>query len=92
MDVTISITPSTVKLGNPVTITYTATECADVTLNIPNFPNPIDLGGGEYISGSMQVLPLTDGGFDVQIVGSGRFGFSNDYMPEITQTAGCTVT
>jgi hypothetical protein len=92
MDVEISISPAAVTLGQPVTITYSATECVDVTLTIDNFPNPIDLGGGESISGSMKVLPLTDGGFNVTITGSGRYGFVNNYVPEITKQASCSVS
>lgn len=91
MDVQISIRETSVTLGNPVTITYSATDCADVTLTIDNFPNPIDLGGGETVSGTMKVLPLTDGQFNVVITGSGRFGFANDYVPEVTKQVSCQV-
>ena len=91
MELQISIRETSVTLGNPVTITYSATNCADVTLTIPNLPNPIDLGGGESVSGTIKVLPLTDGGFTATITGSGRFGFANDYVPEITNQASCQV-
>jgi hypothetical protein len=91
MDVQISISETSVTLGNPVTITYSAEDCADVTLTVDNFPNPIDLGGGESISGTIKLLPLTDGQFNVVITGSGRFGRSNDYMPEITKQVSCQV-
>lgn len=91
MEVSVSISPSTVKLGSPVTITYTSTGCANTYLTIDNFPNPINLGSGD-VSGSMKVLPLTDGRFNVEILGSGRFGQANDYVPEIEQTDSCIVT
>jgi len=90
MDVDISISPSSVALGQPVTITYASNGFADTTLTIDNFPNPIDLGGGD-VSGTMKVLPLTDGGFNVTITGSGRFGAVNDYVPELTKSASCQV-
>jgi hypothetical protein len=92
MDVTVSISPSIVELGKPVTITYSAVDCASVSLSLDNYPAPIDMGGGQTVSGSIKVLPLTDGQFNVTILGSGRFGFANDYVPEITKTASCSVT
>lgn len=91
MDVNVSISPSTVKLGTPVTVTFSSTGCQDVVLSIDNFPNPIYLGSGD-IDGTLKVLPLTDGGFNVEIKGSGRLGAANDYVPEITKTASCQVT
>jgi hypothetical protein len=91
MDVTVSISPSTVVLGQPVTITFDSTGFQDTVLTIDNFPAPIDIGSGD-VSGSIKVLPLTDGQFTVEIKGSGRFGGANDYIPEMTKTASCTVT
>ena len=90
MNVNISISPATVDLGKPVTVTYSSEGFAGTTLTIDNFPNPIDLGAGD-VSGSMKVLPLTDGGFNVVITGSGRFGAANDYVPELTKIASCSV-
>lgn len=92
MQVSVSIKESTVTLGKPVTISYTATDCANVTLTLDNYPNPINLGGGESISGEIKALPLTDGAFNATITGSGRYGFANNYVPEITDSAWCTVT
>jgi hypothetical protein len=92
MDVDVSISPATVRIGQPVTVTYSAVDCADVTLTVPNFPNPIDLGGGESISGSIKLLPMTDGQFTVTVTGSGRFSVYNDYVAEITKDASCSVT
>ena len=91
MKVTVSISPSTVKLGDPVTVTYTSVDCANTTLSVDNFPGPLDLGNGT-VSGTIKVLPLTDGQFNVTITGSGRLGFSNDYLQEITETASCQVS
>ena len=91
MQVSISFDKSTVNLGSPVTVTYSAVDCATVTLTIDNFPNPIDVSGDQVVSGTMKVLPLTDGTFNVQILGSGRYGFDNSYLAEITETATCQV-
>ena len=90
MDVSVSIAPATVNLGQPVTITYSSEGFAGTTLTIDNFPAPIDLGSGD-VSGTMKVLPLTDGGFGVTITGSGLFGAANDYVPVLTKTATCSV-
>lgn len=92
MEVSISFDKDTVKLGSPVTVNYSATDCDDVFLNVDNYAGPIDLGRGPLVSGTIKLLPLTDGQFNVQIVGSGRYGAANDYRPEITQTASCQVT
>jgi hypothetical protein len=91
MNVTISLTPDTVKIGTPVLITYSAEDCADVTLTIDNYPNPIDVGGGDYIDGTMQFLPLTDGVVNVTITGTGRNSVPSDYMPEVTKSASVNV-
>lgn len=92
MQVNISFDKSTVTLGNPVTVTYSAVDCASVTLSIDNFPNPIDVSGGQTVSGTIKVLPLTSGSFNVQILGSGRYGFdTSGYLPEVTETATCQV-
>jgi hypothetical protein len=91
MQVAVSISPATVELGSPVTVSFTSSQCADVTLTIDNFPNPISLGRGD-ISGSIKVLPLTDGTFNVTITGSGKLDNANDYMPVVSQVASCNVT
>ena len=90
MQVEVSISPATVNLGQPVTISYSSSGCADVTLTIDNIPNPIDLGGDE-MSGTFKVLPIIAGIFNVQITGSGKLNAANDYMPEITKNASCQV-
>jgi len=90
MDVSVSITPASVSLGQPVTVTYSSEGFQDTVLTIPNLPAPIDLGSGD-VSGTVRVLPLTDGAFTVEIKGSGRFGGANDYVPELTKTASCSV-
>jgi hypothetical protein len=90
MDVQVHITPASVSLGEPVTINYSSTGFADTVLTIDNLPNPIDLGGGD-VSGSIRVLPVVAGGFNVEINGSGVNGGANDYVPELTKTASCSV-
>ena len=90
MEVSVSISPSTVQLGQPVTVTFTSTGCANTALNIDNFPAPIELGVGN-VSGTIKVLPLTSGQFNIVITGSGRFDMPNDYMPVISDTASCQV-
>ena len=91
MDVTVSISPSTVVLGQPVTVTFSSTGFQTTFLKIDNFPAPINVGSGD-VTGSIKVLPLKDGGFNVEVKGSGRFGGVNDYVPEMTKTASCQVT
>jgi hypothetical protein len=90
MDVQISISPATVNLGQPVTITYSSTGFADTTITLDNFPNPIDLGGGD-VSGTIKVLPLINGAFNAVITGSGVNGGANDYLVQKTQAVSCQV-
>jgi len=90
MDVQVHITPASVNLGEPVTITYSTTGFAGTTLTIDNIPNPIDLGSGT-VSGSLRVLPVTAGGLNVEIKGSGVEDGANDYLAEMTKTAFCQV-
>lgn len=91
MEVSVSISPPTVRLGTPVTVSFTSSGCENVSLVLDNFPNPIFLGKGE-LDGSIKVLPLTDGTFNVEITGSGRLGSSSSYVPEVTKSATCSVT
>jgi len=90
MELQISISPATVNLGQPVTITYYSDGFADTTLTVDNYPNPFDLGGST-VSGTMKILPLTDGTFNVTIKGSGIDGGANDYLSELTKSASCNV-
>ena len=90
MDVSISISPVSVNLGEPVTVTYSSTGFADTTLTVDNLPNPIDLGGGD-VSGSIKVLPVVAGKFTIEIKGSGRFDGANDYLSELTESASCQI-
>jgi hypothetical protein len=90
MDVQVSITPASVNLGEPVTIIYSSTGFADTVLTIDNIPNPIDLGAGD-VSGSIKILPVIAGGFNVEIKGSGVPDAANDYLPELTRTSFCQV-
>jgi hypothetical protein len=69
MQVSLTISPSTINLGEIVTLTYTSTGSDDTQLNADNLVNPIDLGGGD-ISGSIKLLPLASGTFNASIVGS----------------------
>ena len=90
MELQISIRETSVTLGNPVTITYYSEGFADTTLTVDNYPNPFDLGGST-VSGTMKILPLTDGTFNVTIKGSGIDGGANDYLAELVKTASCNV-
>lgn len=90
MELQISIRETSVTLGNPVTITYYSEGFADTTLTVDNYPNGFDLGGST-VSGTMKILPLTDGTFNVTIKGSGIDGAANDYLAELTKSATCTV-
>ena len=90
MELQISIRETSVTLGNPVTITYYSEGFADTTLTVDNYPNSFDLGGST-VSGTMKILPLTDGTFNLTIKGSGIDGGANDYLAELTKSATCTV-
>ena len=90
MDVQVHIAPASVNLGEPVTITYSTIGFASTILTIDNIPTPIDLGSGAA-SGSLKILPVIAGGFNVEIKGSGVEGGANDYLAEMTKLAFCQV-
>jgi len=69
MQVSVTITPTEITLGQTVTVTYTSSGSDDTQLNADNLFNPIDLGGGD-ISGSIKLLPVASGPFNVSIIGS----------------------
>lgn len=89
MEVSISLNKDSITLGEAVTITYAASGFMDIQLTIPNIPT-IDLGGGST-SGTMKVLPLMDGPFQVLISGFGDERTGSDSTCVVTQTASCDV-
>ena len=92
MNVGITVSPQIVKLGEPVTVTYTSIDCAVTTLSVDNYANPIALGNGP-VSGTMKILPLTDGVVNFVITGTGKLFPGNDgSIPEVTCQAICTIT
>jgi hypothetical protein len=89
MQVSVTIAPKTINLGETVTVTYTSSGSDDTQLNADNLFNPIDLGGGD-ISGSIKLLPVTSGSFNVSIVGSAMNNGSGTIM-NLQSTDSCTV-
>lgn len=69
MEVTLSISPSVINLGDTVTLTYTTSGADDTQINADNLFNPIDLGSGDQ-TGTLKLLPLTSGTFNASIIGS----------------------
>jgi len=89
MQVSISISPSQVNLGEPVTVTYTSTGADDTQINADNLFNPIDLGSGDQ-SGTIKLLPVVSGSFNVSIIGSLFFNGSGPIGNQ-QMTASCQV-
>jgi hypothetical protein len=69
MEVTLTISPTEINLGETVTLTYTTTGADDTQINADNLFNPIDLGSGDQ-SGTIKLLPVTNGTFNASIIGS----------------------
>ena len=89
MQVSVSISPKTINLGEPVTVTYTSSGSDDTQLNADNLYNPIDLGGGE-ISGTIKLLPIASGSFNVSSVASAMNNGSGTVM-NLQSADSCTV-
>lgn len=80
MDVSISVSPSTVNLGETVTVTYSCIGALDTQILADNMGGiPIDLGSGDQ-TGTLKLLPLWSGTFNVSITGSGMAGRDSDTM------------
>jgi hypothetical protein len=80
MDVRLSITPATINLGDTVTITYSCTGAQDTQILADNMAGvPMDLGGGDQV-GTLKLLPLWSGTFNVSITGAGIAGRDSDTM------------
>jgi len=90
MKVSISLDKDSIKLGQPVTITYSAQGFMDTQLTIPNIP-VIDLGSGDQ-SGTIKVIPMMDGDFQVSISGNGDARIGSDSTCVVTESATCSVT
>lgn len=71
--VNISISPNTINIGEPVTVTYSTEGFQDTQITLDNLANPIDLGGGDQ-SGSFKTIPIYSGSFSASIVGTGLSG------------------
>jgi|FreactcultuFSWF8_1027224.scaffolds.fasta_scaffold07796_2 hypothetical protein len=69
MEVNLTISPSVINLGETVTVTYTSTGADDTQISADNLATPIDLGAGNQ-SGTIKLLPVISGTFNVSIMGS----------------------
>lgn len=90
MDVSISISPSTVSLGQPVTVTYSSEGFQNVTIQLDNMTNPLTFSGD--VEGSFKTLPIMDGTFNAVITGIGRAIFDNTDMAALSDSAVCIVS
>lgn len=69
MQLTLTIAPSEINLGETVTLTYSTSGADDTQIMADNLINPIDLGSGDQ-SGTVKLLPVVTGAFNASIVGS----------------------
>jgi len=92
MAISISVSPQTINLGETVTITYSSTGALDTQILADNMAGlPIDLGSGDQ-SGSLKLLPLWSGTFNIIITGAGQsFGDSETMGKMQTATASVQV-
>jgi hypothetical protein len=89
MFLNITISPSTITIGQPVTVTYDSEGYQNTTVQMDNLINPISFGGDS--SGSFKTIPLVSGTFNASITGSGRANFdSTDTAQDVVATF-CTV-
>jgi hypothetical protein len=80
MDVSISVSPDTINLGETVTVTYSSTGAQDTQLLADNMANNSqDLGPGDQ-SGTIKLLPLWSGTFNISITGIGMEGRDDSTM------------
>jgi len=91
-----SITASSqsINLGETVTITYSCAGAYNTTIQGDNMPNALDLGAGD-VSGTIKLLPVTDGVFTVYLTAYGvvHQGKGIDNVSGIeTNVASVTVT
>ena len=61
MNVSISFDKDTIKLGQPLTVTYSSEGFQTVTIQLDNLSEPIVFNGD--VDGSFKTLPVMDGVF-----------------------------
>jgi hypothetical protein len=93
MQVSITMTPRVITLGETVTVNYSCIGAQDTQILADNMNGVVmDLGAGDQ-SGTIKFLPTQSGVFVVSITGSGIAGQSGETMGQSrTASAGCTVT
>jgi hypothetical protein len=87
----VSIDKTTVALGQPVVVTYSTEGFGDTQITVTNWTNTIDLGSGDQ-SGTIKILPVSDGEFTVAITGYGDARLGSDSTCALTKSATCIVT
>jgi hypothetical protein len=70
IEISLTVTPTQINLGEIVTVSWTTSGAFDNLLLADNLANQIDLGAGDT-AGTMKFLPVTDGTFNVSVIGVG---------------------
>jgi hypothetical protein len=96
MSFNISITAdkTDIKLGETFTVTYDCAGAYDTTIQGDNMPSALDLGSGD-VSGTLKLLPVTDGEFNVYLTAYGVVNQNKgiDNMSNVeTNVASVTIT
>lgn len=89
MNVSISISPSSIKLGDTVTVTYSSIGFRTTSIILDNLANPLVFNGDA--SGSFKTIPLIDGAFNAVIQGAGRAVFDTSDTGVLENNASCEV-
>ena len=91
MDVSISIAEKSVNLGQPVTVSYSSTGFIESCLVVDFLSTTINLGPGD-VSGTIKLLPVVNGGFNVTIIGyTGDKNSDGQYYKQNLASAGVEV-
>lgn len=89
MQVSIDISPKIVKLGEPVTVSYTSEGFRTTSIQLTNMDIPLTFTGD--CSGSFKTLPIMTGDFTAIIEAIGRSNYPTDDGAMLEDQSTCQV-
>ena len=91
IQVTAAISPATITLGQTVTVTYSVVGAQDTQILADNMAGiPLSFGSGTQ-SGTLKLLPLWSGPFNVIVSGNGNEGADTFDMSVVQVPMVCQV-
>jgi hypothetical protein len=90
IEITASVDKTSITLGQAVTLTYSCTGAQNVQLSADCLSEPFNLGDGDQ-SGTIKLLPVMSGVFNIEVAGYGNAGMGSDSTSSLQKALRVTV-